>query len=133
MDPTNLDEMCKKVVFFDQVKATLPATLASLGPIDERFRILEKYEVEVPVSVSAVHAQMSGKLEAFDAAVATAEEKLTENKKKFKAQLLRDSDELSRKVDAFRDEFLEKVFRLTSAVTINRCPQWLAGGFRQRK
>jgi len=105
--PETLDEMCNTIELLDGTNASLDATGERRVPINEQFDILAKHDVEIDEETIADLDGLPTEWDAFKEFLVGTAENLEVSRKQFKAELLQDTDALSKKVEATRREFQE--------------------------
>ena len=105
--PETLDEMVDTIVLLDGTRDSLDVTAKRFEPITEQFEILYKHEVEVDEKHSQEHDGMPAEWEAFKEFLVSCAEQLEDTRKTFKNGLLKDTEDLSRKVEGLRSGFLD--------------------------
>ena len=105
--PETLEEMCNTIELLDGTNAAMEETSERRVPINEQFDILAKHEVEVDEETTSNLDGLPTEWDEFQTFLSATAEKLEVSRKQFKAELLRDTDALSKKVEATRKEFQE--------------------------
>ena len=105
--PQSLDEMVSSVEALTQAQAMLPTIEKRFMPLQEQFQILEKYEVEIADDVFSLVEGLPEEWTRFQVVVQEAETMVVGAKKKFRAELMQSTEELSRNALALRDNLLK--------------------------
>jgi dynein heavy chain len=105
--PQTLDEMCDTIELLDNTTANLPTTSEKFGPINDQFDILYKHAVEIGDEDAAMLDALPTTWADFQAFLDHTSELLEDSRREFKASLLKDTEALTRRVEALRAEFLQ--------------------------
>lgn len=105
--PETLEAMCKSVDLLAATESTLKANESRIAPIHEQFKILEKYGVVVPEKYTLLLDTLGGEFLKFTETLVESEAMLKVSKKKFKGGLIKDTEDLTKRVAEVRASFLE--------------------------
>eukprot|EP00898_Chlorokybus_atmophyticus_P005400 jgi/Chlat1/5861/Chrsp4S06373 len=106
--PLNLDMLGESVNLLRRVTDELPATEARFVPVQDKYRALERFEVEVPEEETALLARLPQEWAAFRATLAGCERDLERAKDGFRDKLNKMVDGFARQVSEQREDFLAK-------------------------
>lgn len=104
--PETLDQMCETIELLDGTKANLEVMSQRFQPIRDNFEILLKHDVEVEEHHLAEMEGMGEEWQTFLTFLETCTEALEDTRKQFKADLLKDTEGLTKKVHDARKDFL---------------------------
>lgn len=105
--PETLNEMCDTIELLDGTTANLQQLGEKFAPINEQFDILYKHEVEIDEEVSNKLDRLPEEWATFQTFLESTAESLEQSRKEFKNELLKDTDVLSKNVEAARKDFVQ--------------------------
>ncbi|KAI8799348.1 dynein heavy chain and region D6 of dynein motor-domain-containing protein, partial [Cladochytrium replicatum] len=106
--PTDLDHLSETLALLAQLQSDLPSIEASFGPIHEQYQILEKYEVPIKEDEKMQLETLQASWVEFQQTIVDAEKFLTEQKARFRSDLIASVEEFSKNVAQMREEFQSK-------------------------